>query len=109
MGQRSRIVVTGDVTQIDLPEHIPSGLIDAVERLRPVVGVGVVELTGADIVRHPLVRRIVAAYDVDRTVEPPHAAEIRRPAANTGSGIATAVSAPRESTSENTSSERPQP
>ncbi|MFO0918910.1 MAG: PhoH family protein [Planctomycetaceae bacterium] len=72
MGQRSRIVVTGDVTQIDLPEHVPSGLIDAVERLRPVPGVGVVELTGADIVRHPLVRRIVAAYDADRTPgEPP--------------------------------------
>jgi phosphate starvation-inducible PhoH-like protein len=68
MGQHSRIVVTGDVTQIDLPEHVPSGLIDAVERLRRVAGVGVIQLTGEDIVRHPLVRRIVAAYDTDRSL-----------------------------------------
>ncbi len=66
MGQHSRIVVTGDVTQIDLPEHIPCGLIDAVNLLRNVPGIAAVELTGADIVRHPLVRRIVAAYDADR-------------------------------------------
>ncbi len=106
MGQRSRIVVTGDVTQIDLPEHIPSGLIDAVERLRPVTGVGVVELTGADIVRHPLVRRIVAAYDVDRaSAEPPQSTGAGRSAAATPTGGA----APAESTSKNTSSERPQP
>ena len=63
MGQHSRIVVTGDVTQTDLPEHVQSGLVDAVNRLRNVPGVAVVQLTGQDIVRHPLVRRIVAAYD----------------------------------------------
>lgn len=67
MGQHSRIVVTGDITQIDLPEHVPSGLINAVELLRNVPGVGTIQLTGEDIVRHPLVRRIVAAYDADRT------------------------------------------
>lgn len=66
MGQHSRIVVTGDVTQIDLPEHIPSGLINAVDLLQGVPGVGVIRLSGEDIVRHPLVRRIVAAYDADR-------------------------------------------
>jgi phosphate starvation-inducible PhoH-like protein len=63
MGQHSRIVVTGDITQTDLPEHVPSGLVDAVHRLQNVPGVAVVQLTGQDIVRHPLVRRIVAAYD----------------------------------------------
>ncbi|MBA4032434.1 MAG: PhoH family protein [Planctomyces sp.] len=63
MGQRSKIVVTGDATQIDLPEHVTSGLADAIVRLRGVEGISVVELTGGDIVRHALVRRIVAAYD----------------------------------------------
>ena len=66
MGQHSKIVVTGDITQTDLPEHVPSGLVDAVERLQHVPGVGVIRLSGEDIVRHPLVRRIVAAYDADR-------------------------------------------
>lgn len=68
MGQHSRIVVTGDITQIDLPEHVPSGLIDAVELLRNVPGVSTIQLSGEDIVRHPLVRRIVAAYDAARSV-----------------------------------------
>jgi len=69
MGQNSRIVVTGDTTQIDLPEHVPSGLIDAVERLKNVPGIATIQLSGADIVRHPLVRRIVEAYDADRPKE----------------------------------------
>lgn len=63
MGVGSKIVVTGDATQVDLPENVSSGLTDAVTRLHSVPGVGVVELTGADIVRHALVRRIVAAYE----------------------------------------------
>ncbi len=63
MGEGSRIVVTGDTTQTDLPPSVKSGLIDAVTRCRPIEGVGVVELTGADIVRHRLVREIVEAYD----------------------------------------------
>jgi phosphate starvation-inducible PhoH-like protein len=66
MGDHSKVVVTGDATQTDLPEHVDSGLRDAIHRLRDVPGIGHVELTGEDIVRHPLVRRIVAAYDVDR-------------------------------------------
>jgi phosphate starvation-inducible PhoH-like protein len=66
MGERSKIVVTGDATQTDLPEHVDSGLHDALVRLNRVPGIGIVELTGDDIVRHPLVRRIVAAYDADR-------------------------------------------
>jgi len=62
MGQRSKLVVTGDTTQIDLEDPRDSGLIDAVRRLRRVRGIGFVTLTGADIVRHGLVQRIVDAY-----------------------------------------------
>lgn len=63
MGSGSRIVVTGDVTQLDLPQNVSSGLTDAVERLAAIDGVGVVRLGRADIVRHRLVREIVHAYD----------------------------------------------
>lgn len=63
MGHHSKIVVTGDGTQTDLPDRVESGLNDAVRRLRNIPGVAAVSLTGADIVRHALVRRIVEAYD----------------------------------------------
>lgn len=63
MGQNARIVVTGDITQVDLPPASVSGLADAVERLRTVPGVGVVWLDKSDIVRHPLVQAIVNAYE----------------------------------------------
>jgi len=63
MGQDSRIVVTGDMTQVDLPPGVPSGLADAVERLGLVPGIGIVKLEKSDIVRHPLVQAIVEAYE----------------------------------------------
>lgn len=63
MGEGSKIVVTGDVTQVDLPANVESGMMDAIHRLSGIEGVGVVELTGRDIVRHRLVREIVKAYD----------------------------------------------
>lgn len=63
MGTGSRIVVTGDLTQLDLPGTVGSGLADAVTRLSQIEGVGVVRLERADIVRHRLVREIVQAYD----------------------------------------------
>lgn len=63
MGENSRIVVTGDPTQDDLPAHVRSGLLDATERLKGIPGVEAVELSGQDIVRHRLVRDIVRAYD----------------------------------------------
>ena len=63
MGRNSRIVVTGDTTQVDLPEGTVSGLADAVERLRDVKGIGVATLDKSDIVRHPLVQAIVNAYE----------------------------------------------
>ncbi len=63
MGTDSKIVVTGDITQLDLPPQTTSGMTDAVRRLSGIDDVGVVELTGRDIVRHRLVREIVKAYD----------------------------------------------
>jgi phosphate starvation-inducible protein PhoH and related proteins len=63
MGMGSKIVVSGDVTQIDLPEGTRSGLIDALERLKGIDGIASVALSTADIVRHPLVQRIVDAYE----------------------------------------------
>jgi phosphate starvation-inducible PhoH-like protein len=63
MGMSSRIVVNGDVTQVDLPEGAPSGLIHAQGIIRGIPGIGWVQLQKADIVRHPLVRRIVEAYE----------------------------------------------
>jgi phosphate starvation-inducible PhoH-like protein len=63
MGAGSKIVVSGDITQIDLPPHTRSGLIDALARLRNIEGIAAVALTSADIVRHPLVQKIVDAYE----------------------------------------------
>jgi len=63
MGQGTKMVVSGDVTQIDLPPKARSGLVDALSRLRDLEGVEAVKLTGADIVRHPLVQQIVDAYE----------------------------------------------
>jgi phosphate starvation-inducible PhoH-like protein len=63
MGINSRIVVTGDATQNDLPNGTCSGLKDGMQRLSEIDGVAIVRLTGKDIVRHRLVREIVSAYD----------------------------------------------
>lgn len=63
MGRGSKIVVSGDVTQVDLPSHLRSGLIDAQRRLQGIQGIAHVHLTGADIVRHRLVQDIVRAYE----------------------------------------------
>ena len=63
LGEGSRMVVTGDPTQIDLPSGIGSGLIEATSVLDGVKGVGITRFINSDIVRHPLVGRIVEAYD----------------------------------------------
>jgi phosphate starvation-inducible protein PhoH and related proteins len=63
MGVNSKIVVTGDLTQTDLPRTVRSGLADAVHRLRDVEGLAIVYLDQGDIVRNPLVTRIVKAYE----------------------------------------------
>ena len=67
IGFGSKAVVTGDVSQIDLPKGAPSGLIDAEQVLKRVPGIAVSRFTSADVVRHPLVARIVDAYDAQRT------------------------------------------
>ncbi|MDX2115635.1 MAG: PhoH family protein [Planctomycetota bacterium] len=65
MGQRSKMVITGDTTQVDLPDPRESGLIDAARRLRRVNGVAFCALDTRDVVRHPLVQRIIEAYADD--------------------------------------------
>ncbi len=66
MGNGSKIIVTGDVTQVDLPKQTRSGLIDAVQRLHDVERIAIVHLGEADIVRNPLVQKILRAYEDDR-------------------------------------------
>ncbi len=63
LGEHARMVVTGDMTQIDLPQGATSGLREALNILDGVDGIGFVHFTEADVVRHPLVTRIVRAYD----------------------------------------------
>ncbi len=63
MGFGSKVVVTGDITQIDLPRGRRSGLIDAATVLKDVEGIAFSQLTDSDVVRHPMVRRIVNAYE----------------------------------------------
>ena len=63
MGWNTKMIITGDMTQIDLPHSQKSGLIEALHILNGVEGIGVVNLTGKDIVRHKLVTRIVNAYE----------------------------------------------
>lgn len=62
LGQGSKMIVNGDVTQIDLPGGASSGLLEAPRRFAAIEDVGVVELTDADVVRHPLVAKIIRAY-----------------------------------------------
>jgi phosphate starvation-inducible protein PhoH and related proteins len=71
LGSGSKMVVNGDVTQVDLPSGARSGLRDAAKRLQRLESVGVIELSETDVVRHPLVARIIAAY----AAQQPQAAE----------------------------------
>ena len=63
LGQGSKMVINGDITQIDLPQDKRSGLVDAVEVLRDVQDIAVVNLTARDVVRHELVQNIIRAYE----------------------------------------------
>ena len=63
LGEDSRMAITGDLSQIDLPSGQLSGLSDAVNRLEDVKGIGITRLSGEDVVRHPVVARILKAYD----------------------------------------------
>ncbi|MDE5881853.1 MAG: PhoH family protein [Muribaculaceae bacterium] len=63
LGVNSRMIITGDATQIDLPRTVQSGLLQSLRILRGVEGIGIIEYEKKDIVRHPLVQRIVDAYE----------------------------------------------
>lgn len=63
LGNNGKMIITGDVTQIDLPRNTQSGLLQALNILRNITGIGIVEFGKKDIVRHPLVQRIVDAYE----------------------------------------------
>ena len=63
MGLNSKMIITGDMTQVDLPRGTKSGLHEALEILSDIEGIGVVKLGNKDIVRHKLVTKIVNAYD----------------------------------------------
>lgn len=71
LGLGSRMIVTGDITQTDLPASTPSGIVNAMRILEGVPGICVCRLTGNDIVRHSLVQRIVSAYDEAENQSPP--------------------------------------
>ena len=66
LGASSKAVVTGDETQIDLPSHKQSGLLEAHRALGHIEGIAIVEFTKRDVVRHPLVQRIISAYEQHR-------------------------------------------
>jgi phosphate starvation-inducible PhoH-like protein len=63
LGYESKAVITGDVTQIDLPDHRRSGLTEAESLLRGIEGIAFCYFTEIDVVRHPLVAEIIRAYD----------------------------------------------
>jgi phosphate starvation-inducible PhoH-like protein len=69
LGENSRMIVTGDPSQVDLPPGQTSGLAEAVRLLQGVEGIGYVTFTAADVIRHELVARIVEAYDKAATAK----------------------------------------
>ncbi len=77
LGEGSRMIITGDPTQIDLPPGQKSGLVEAVRILNGVEGIARVTFKEGDVVRHDLVRRIVAAYDTDFRNNPPQETSYR--------------------------------
>ena len=73
LGNESKCVITGDRTQIDLPRHKRSGLLEAVEVLQNVEGLAIRQLSRKDVVRHPLVQKIINAYEIHRENAAPEA------------------------------------
>ena len=63
MGNGSKVFITGDVTQIDLPKRCKSGLVHALDVLSGIAEIGMMQMTGSDVVRNPLVKKIVQAYE----------------------------------------------
>ncbi|MCB0780845.1 MAG: PhoH family protein, partial [Flavobacteriales bacterium] len=63
MGRSAKFVITGDLTQVDLPHNQPSGLVKAIDWLREVEGISVIDLDQRDIIRHELVTRVLEVFD----------------------------------------------
>ena len=63
MGASAKFIITGDITQVDLPKNQPSGLPQAIKLLDKVEGIAIIQLDGSDVIRHKLVRKIVELYD----------------------------------------------
>lgn len=63
MGERSRMIITGDLSQIDLPKDVKSGLADCIPKIENIPGIDTVRFTDGDVVRHPLAQKIIRAYD----------------------------------------------
>lgn len=82
LGMNGKMIITGDVTQIDLPRHTRSGLLQALNILRGVNGIGVIEYEKKDIVRHPLVQRIVDAYEAREKADEAEFMDSRRDTAD---------------------------
>jgi phosphate starvation-inducible PhoH-like protein len=72
LGFNSKAVITGDITQIDLPDSRRSGLIEAIEVVGNVEGISMVHFDDRDVVRHSLVQRIIKAYDEHAAAHPAH-------------------------------------
>ena len=82
LGMNAKMIITGDVTQIDLPSDKPSGLKEALRILDGIDDIAICRLTGADVVRHALVQKIIAAYEQDDKQREKHAAAAaKKPAA----------------------------
>jgi phosphate starvation-inducible PhoH-like protein len=72
MGENSRMIVTGDLSQTDLPKDVKSGLRDCVRKIEHIDGIGTIRFSDEDVVRHPLAARIVEAYENwDKGIRPP--------------------------------------
>ena len=81
LGVNSKMIITGDATQIDLPRTVQSGLLQSLRILRGVEGIGIIEYVKKDIVRHPLVQRIVDAYESrEKKVDDEFEAGLKMPA-----------------------------
>jgi phosphate starvation-inducible PhoH-like protein len=63
MGASAKFLITGDITQVDLPKSQPSGLIQAMKLLNKTEGIEFIQLDGSDVIRHKLVKRIIEVYD----------------------------------------------
>ena len=83
LGMNAKMVITGDVTQIDLPRNTQSGLLQALRILKGVKGIGLIEYEKKDIVRHPLVQRIVDAYEAkERQADEEFESNLAKPVAS---------------------------